>query len=165
MPISEKRRAAVFESLEREKAIRALLKQGLQGPEIRAQLDLSVHQWRHTHARLMKRENGALARLATIKANDSYRLLDDMAVTAHGRREEDNGWQWIKAGVAALDVLGRQAGIGRQDTGSSVVVQVMVPVLGPGEAAKAGEIVDGTVLRVITGDTPGGSLNGDRVNK
>lgn len=135
-----------------------MLKQGLAPIEICQRLSLSKWQYDHAYHRLQKREEAAMKQTATIKANDSYRLLMDMAETAHSRREQGDGYRWIKSGVDALDVMGKQAGIGKETGDTVVQVKVSVPVLGPAQAGRAGDVVSGEVVRVIEGDTPAGSL-------
>ena len=158
--LSAKRKEIVVAGLEHEKQLRHLLKQGFERTRICQEMGITFNRYDHLHRRLAKRENGALNRLATIDANDSRRMLLDMAETAHEKREQGDGYRWIKSGVDALDVMGKQIGLGVKDSGVYIVVQIAVPVLV--QAGKAGEVVGGERLLVSEiGDTPGGSLKGE----
>lgn len=158
---TEKRKTAVLAGLELERQIRELEQTGLEKTAICAQLSISPGSYKHIHARLHRRIDGAMDRVATIAAQRNYQRLDAMAETATDRREGDDGYRWIRAGVDAMDVMGKQLGLGKSGDAVSVVITINVPVLGPAQAARPGEIIDGTVLRVINDgkdDTPPGSL-------
>ena len=158
--LSQKRKDIVVAGLEDEKTLRRLLKQGFERTAICQQMGITFGRYGHLHARLSKRENGAMNLLATIDANDSRRMLLDMAETAHDRRSQDDGYRWIRSGVDALEVMGKQIGLGVKEAGMNITVQIAVPVLV--QAGKAGEEVDGERLLVSEiGDTPGGSLKGE----
>lgn len=145
--VSSKRR--IGKVLEREKAYDRLMERGVSDVLIAAELGLSPLSVRRYATKRKARLEAALNRSFTWKAKGLSDRLLDMADTAHSRRDQDDGYRWIKAGVDAIDVLGRQAGIGRQEADVTISIQVAVPVLGPAQAGIAGEVVDGTVLRVI----------------